>query len=97
MFLEISQNLYENTCARVTFLIKLSQPAFLLRKRLWHRSFPVNFAELLRIPFLQNTSGRLLLSGHCFIQKNPSPQVGLGLDQLDFQKGGTRYQLDFLK
>ena len=32
------------------------------KKRRWYRSFPVNFAEFLRIPFLQNTSGRLLLA-----------------------------------
>ena len=38
------------------------RPATLLKKRLWHRCFPVNFAKLLRTPFLQNTSGRLLLN-----------------------------------
>ena len=32
-----------------------------LKKRLWHSCFPVNFAKFLRTPFLQNTSGRLLL------------------------------------
>ena len=32
-----------------------------LKKRLWHRCFPVNFAKFLRTPFLQNTSWRLLL------------------------------------
>ena len=37
------------------------RPATLLKKRLWHRFFPVNFAKFLRTPFLQNTSGRLLL------------------------------------
>ena len=36
--------------------------ATLLKKRLSHRSFPVNFAKFLRTSFLQNTSGRLLLS-----------------------------------
>ena len=36
--------------------------ATLVKKRLWHRCFPVNFVKFLRIPFLQNTSGRLLLS-----------------------------------
>ena len=41
------------------------RPVTLLKKRLWHRCFPVNFAKFLRTPFLQNTSGRLLLS---FIQ-----------------------------
>ena len=30
-------------------------------KRPWHSCFPVNFAKYLRTPFLQNTSGRLLL------------------------------------
>ena len=34
----------------------------LLKKRLWHRCFPVNFTKFLRTPFLQNTSGRLLLN-----------------------------------
>ena len=33
-----------------------------LKKRLWHRCFPVNFAIFLRTLFLQNTSARLLLS-----------------------------------
>ena len=31
------------------------------KKRPWHRCFPVNFAKLLRTPFLQNTPGRLRL------------------------------------
>ena len=51
VFLEISQNSQENTCARVSFLIKL-QASGLLKKRFWHRCFPVNFTKLLRIPFL---------------------------------------------
>ena len=33
------------------------RPATLLKKRLWHRCFPVNFAKFLRTPFFQNTSG----------------------------------------
>ena len=32
-----------------------------LKKRPWHRCFPVSYAKFLRAPFLQNTSGRLLL------------------------------------
>ena len=52
VFLEISQNSQENTCARVSFLIKLqAPPATLLKKRLWHRCFPVNFAKVLRTAF----------------------------------------------
>ena len=61
MFLEISQNSQENTCVRVSFLIKLKAPATLLKNRFWHRFFPVNFAKFLRTPFSQNTSGRRLL------------------------------------
>ena len=37
-------------------VLKNFRPATLLKKRLWHRCFPVNFAKFLRIPFLQNTS-----------------------------------------
>ena len=43
VFLKISQNSQENTCARVSILIKL------------RRCFPVNFAKILRIPFLKDT------------------------------------------
>ena len=56
MFLEIWQNSQENTCARVSIIIKI------LIKRLWNRCFPVKFAKFLRTRFLQNTSGWLLLN-----------------------------------
>ena len=49
----LCQSLYFNKVAGL-------RPATLLKKKLWHRCFPVNFAKL-RTPFLQNTSGRLLL------------------------------------
>ena len=56
MFLENSQ---DNTCARVSFLIKVqARPATLFKKCLWHGFFPVSFAKFLRTPFLQNASGR---------------------------------------
>ena len=46
VFLEILPNSQANNCARVSFLIKLqAAPATLLKKRLWHRCFPVNFAK----------------------------------------------------
>ena len=59
VFLEISQNSQENTCASVSFLIKLQAvPATLLKKRPWHRCFPVNFLKFLQEHlFTQNTSG----------------------------------------
>ena len=49
LFLEISQNLQENTCASL-FLNKVVRPVTLLKKRLWHRYFPVNFPKFLRTP-----------------------------------------------
>ena len=62
VFLDISQNLQENTCARVSFLIKLqAAPATLLKKGLWHRCFPVNFAKFLRTPFFTEHLWWLLL------------------------------------
>ena len=58
MFLKISQNSQENSCTRVSFLLKLqASGSTLLKKRLWHRCFPVNFAKCLRTLFLKNTSG----------------------------------------
>ena len=52
---------YKKTSRRFLGHIHLKRPATLLKKRLWHRCFPVNFVKFLRTPFLQNTSGRLLL------------------------------------
>ena len=47
------------------FLNKVAglKPATLLKKRLWHRCFPVNFLKFPKTSFLQNTSRRLLLEG----------------------------------
>ena len=54
--LKISQNAEENTGARVSFLINLQAvPETLLKKRLWCRCFPVNFAKFLRTPFFYRT------------------------------------------
>ena len=33
-----------------------------VKKRLWHKCFPLNLAKFVRTPFLQNNSGRLLLA-----------------------------------
>ena len=51
---QLRQSLYFNKVAGLRL-------ATLLKKRLWHRCFPMNFVKFLRTPFLQNTSGRLLL------------------------------------
>ena len=44
MFLKILQNSQENTCTRVS----------LLKKRLWHWCFPVNFVKYLRTHFYKS-------------------------------------------
>ena len=47
MLLKILQNSQENTLVRVSFFLR---PATLLKRRLWHRCFPRNFAKFLRAP-----------------------------------------------
>ena len=65
VLLEISQNSQENTCARVSFLIKLQASGIrsttLLKKRLWHWCFSLNFAKFLRTLFLTEHLWWLLL------------------------------------
>ena len=52
VFLEILQSSQENACDRVSFLIITTLViTTLLKKRLWHRCFPVNFVKFLRTPF----------------------------------------------
>ena len=40
------------------FLNEVARPATLLKKRLQHKCFPVNFVKFLRAPFLQNNTSR---------------------------------------
>ena len=62
VFLEISQNSHGITCARIW-------PATLLKKRLWHRCFPVNFSKFLRTRFLADTSSGCFSLTQIFIIK----------------------------
>ena len=55
MFFKISQNWQENTCDGVSFLITLKIPTT-------HVFFRSVLQKILRTPFLQSTSGRLLLN-----------------------------------
>ena len=66
-YIQNVQNLshYPEAVARSRFVkfIRL-RPAALLKKRLWHRCFPVNFQKFLRTPFLtehQATAAEYLL------------------------------------
>ena len=56
--MKILQNSQENTHVRVCFFL---WPAILLKKRLWHRYFPRNFAKFLRTPSLTEHLQWLLL------------------------------------
>ena len=53
------------------FLNKVAglRPATLVKKRLRHRCFPVNFAIFLRTPFLTEHLWWLLLTGKCKMHK----------------------------
>ena len=65
MFLEVSQNLQENTCARDSSLIKLA--CNFIKKESLAQAFSCEFCEISITPFLQNTSGQLLQNGHAKI------------------------------
>ena len=67
MFLKISQNSQENTCAKVFFKIKLQAEAYnFVKKEALALVFPVIFAKYLKTSFLQN------ISGGCFCIKHMS-------------------------
>ena len=62
VFLKISQNSQENTCARVTFLIKLQASACnFIKKATLAQVFSCEFCEILGTPFLNDISGQLFL------------------------------------
>ena len=59
----------KNLCQKLFFnKIAGLRHAASVKKSLCHGCFPVNFPRFLRTPFLQNTSGRLLLSNTYKIQ-----------------------------
>ena len=41
-------------------VLRRPQPATLVKKRFWHRSFPMNFANFLRTPFLTSRGKKLM-------------------------------------
>ena len=65
-FSKISQNSQENTCVRVS-LNKVAgrRPTTLLKRRLWHRSFRMNFTKFLRALFFSEHLRWLLLYLKC--------------------------------
>ena len=62
VFLEILQNLLENTCAKASLLIKLqANVGNFIYKETLAQVFPVNFAKFLKTPFLTEYLRWLLL------------------------------------
>ena len=55
VFLEISKNSQQNTC-----VLEL-RPATLLKKKLWHRCFPMNFVKFRRTRFFTERLRLLLM------------------------------------
>ena len=55
LLLKISQSSKENVCARVFFNETAGVPTTSLKKRLWHRRFPVNFAKFFKNTFFYRT------------------------------------------
>ena len=66
VFLEISQNSQENTCAR----------GFFLPESLWHRRFPVNFAKISKNTFVTENLRWLLLHAISVNTKNEEKKLG---------------------
>ena len=70
------------------------KPATLLKKRLWHRCFPVNFVKFLRTPFFTEHRRWLLLKvatgGWCLVFVSLLNEVG-GLKACNFIKKGLQH------
>ena len=59
---EISRHLIHHVCSFCSQILSLKiitwpKSLFLLKKRLWHRCFPVNFVKFLRTPFFRTPLG----------------------------------------
>ena len=52
----------KHLCQSLFFNKVAGRPATLLKRRLWHRCFPVNFAKFLKTPFLKEHLQWLLLN-----------------------------------
>ena len=64
VLLKVLQYSQEDTCVRVFFdKVKSLNACNFIRKRLWHRCFPVSIAKMLKTPTLKNIWERLRLKG----------------------------------
>ena len=89
--LRISQNSKENTCATVSFLIKLKicskftgehpcRSAISIEIALRHGCPPVNLLHIFRTPFFKDTSGWLLLKNETNYLKTSKNEAKLNSD-----------------
>ena len=70
------KHLCQSQAEACNFIKKETQLAALLRKRLWHRCFTVNFAKFLRTPFLKKHLRWLLLElGQCTVHSYRFPDI----------------------
>ena len=84
VFLKISQNSQENTCDRVSFLIKL---------QVCHRCFPVNFVKFLRTHFFTEHLRWLLQDNQyavCYLQALSGHLVLVICCSWEYRKQGKR-------
>ena len=70
-----------------------SQPATLLKKKLWHRCFPVNITKFLRTPFLTEHLRWLLL---CFVTGMFSEVTLIRAFSVSYGYGQKQSSRDFL-
>ena len=66
VFLKILQNSQKNTCARVSFLIKLQTSDNFIKKEALAQGFSYEFCEIFKNTFLQITSGGCFLNMFSF-------------------------------
>ena len=86
MFLKISQNPQENACARSRFnKVAGLRSATLLKERLWHRCFLVNFTKFLETPFFIEYLWWLLLAGTQTLIVNSSSLASLIITSWNIQ------------
>ena len=76
----------KHLCQSLFFNKVAGRPVTLLKKRLWYRCFPVNFAKFLRTPFLQNTSGGCFCPLKCKITKiKPSFKIRIKAETKNYR------------
>ena len=95
MFLETSQNLKENTLCQGLFFNKVAclRSVILLKKRSWHRCFPMHSVKFLRTYFLQNKYGRLPLKISKTLEKHLWKSLCSCLFFKDFAKIESPYYI----